>query len=246
MTTVRSKSNARDALVLAAIAAVGCKKSAPKPAPVAAIDARSIDATMVAPVAVDAMPIDAGMPAREGAVAPELLVRDARAFVGETVSDVVLVGVKAAYVRADGTLDPTYGTLEVEFGVSTRPLELIDDPSRPTGAPLPPPPPTAKPHEHDCPKHTWKPGAWELKVGYCRKREPLIGPRCTAKQIWDRAIANSAPKDALAVLDIDPPRDHTASAMWHFTISDRIRKVSFSKYYADDCPLAIEQGSAAP
>lgn len=247
MTTVKSKSSVRDALVIAVLAA-GCdeRKPEPKPVatPVAAIDAPAIDARIE--VAIDAMPIDAGMPARDGTIAPEVLVRDARSFVATTAPDVVLQNIKAAYVRADGTLDPTYGTFEVEFGPSSRPLEMVDDPARPTGAPLPPPPPDTKQRERDCPKHAWKPAGWQLKVGYCRKREPLIGPRCTAKQIWDRAIANGAPKDALAVLAVEPPRDHTSTAMWHFTISDRLRKVNISRFYSDDCPVVIEQGSAAP
>jgi hypothetical protein len=249
MTTVKSKSSVRDALLIA-IAITGCKKTEPTPDP-APLPVKAIDAAVVVPVdarvevAIDAMPIDAGMPAREGAVAPEALVRDVRTFVAADMPDVVLGTVKAAYVRSDGTLDPTYGTLEIEFGVSSRPLELVDDPSRPTGAPLPPPPQETKQRHNDCPKHTWQMGAWRHKQGYCRKREPLIGPRCTAKQIWERAIANNAPKDALAVLTLDAPRDHASSAMWHFAISDRLRKVSVSKFYADDCPVAIEKGSAS-
>jgi hypothetical protein len=246
MTTVKSKSSVRRVLVIA-LAIPGCKEKKPEPVAVAA----AVDA-MPRPVApldaidtIDAMPVDAGMPSREGPVTPEMLVRDARGFVALDKPDVVLVNMKASYVRSDGTLDPTYGTVDLEFGVSSRPLEQIDDPSRPTGAPLPPPPPETKTRERDCPKHAWTTAGWKLKDGFCRKREPLFGPRCTAKMIWDRAIANNAPKDALAVLAVDAPRDHASSASWHFTISDRIRKVSFSRFYADDCPVVIEKGSAS-
>jgi len=149
-------------------------------------------------------------------------------------------------VRADGTLDPKYGELEIEFGASARPLEQLDDPSRPTGAPLPSPPPNAKPRENGCPKPAWIGGKWTLRDGYCRRQEPLVGPRCTAKVIWDRAIAQGAPKDAIAVLKIDSPNDFGSSALWRFEISDRLRKIQFRKSYKDDCPVAIEQGSAEP
>ncbi|MEJ7604019.1 MAG: hypothetical protein WKG01_39430, partial [Kofleriaceae bacterium] len=112
--------------------------------------------------------------------------------------------------------------------------------------PLPPPPEDAQPRATGCLKPRWTERKWAIRTGFCRKAEPVLGPRCTAKVIWDRAIAAGAPRDALAVLAIEGPSRALGKPMWRFAISDRLRKVNFDRYFEDDCPLAIETGSATP
>ena len=109
---------------------------------------------------------------------------------------------------------------------------------------MPPPPEDTKPRAEGCLKPHWGEGKWTIRTGFCRKAEPVLGPRCTAKAVWDRAIMAGAPRDALAVLSIDGPSRTLPRPMWRFSISDRLRKVSFERYLEDDCPLAIESGSA--
>jgi hypothetical protein len=137
------------------------------------------------------------------------------------------------YARADGTLDPKYGTLEVSFAVP--PAPPADDPNRPIGAPLPPPPSAQQ--DMDCPEWKFADGHWQQHETICMGMSVLAPAHCTIAQVWARAIADEAPPGALATLALEegPPQQ------WLFTISDPPRNVDFRKTYADDCEPVLEK-----
>lgn len=65
--------------------------------------------------------------------------------------------------------------------------------------------------------------------------------RCPIQMIWERAVAEGAPRDAVASLKIGPvPRSSSSPGRWRFDISDKTRGVSFHKTYPDDCGLVVE------
>ncbi|MCW5802742.1 MAG: hypothetical protein KIT31_10175 [Deltaproteobacteria bacterium] len=130
------------------------------------------------------------------------------------------------YARADGTLDPAYGELRVEF----RAPPPGDDASRPVGAPVREHAPESA--DADCPTWTFtaRTGAWEAELGACMPTVALA-PRCTVAQVWHRAIAAGAPKDALATLAF-------STAGWRFLIEDKPRRIEIVKTFADDCAPA--------
>jgi len=216
----------------------GCKKNSAEapPVPVERVPepARPIDAAVV----IDAPPPDAGMPAHTGEVTVDELVREARLWVAPAFPDLALVTIGAHYLRPDGKLDPRYGSLALEFHTPLHPVSPIDDPDRPTGAPIAVPEPTDKPRERGCPRPVWSKGAWAYQDGFCSKRLAITGPRCTVAKIWERAIAKGAPANALAIIRLGYPN---ANAGWRFSIKDPLRKVDLDLWIPDDCPLQVEQ-----
>jgi hypothetical protein len=63
------------------------------------------------------------------------------------------------------------------------------------------------------------------------------GVRCTVIQIWQRALADGAPANAVAKIST------IGGIGWTFAIDDAPRDVHFSRSYDDDCAPAAE---AAP
>jgi hypothetical protein len=63
-------------------------------------------------------------------------------------------------------------------------------------------------------------------MGDLYERRSALEPRCTTKTIWQRAIADGAPADAIAEITLE-------QSSWHFEIYDQ--RLRFSRSYADDC-----------
>jgi hypothetical protein len=171
-----------------------------------------------------------------------LLVDDARTYVAGLETDLVVQRLEVRYVRADGSMDPTYGELIVTFDAPT-PTAVADDPARPIGAPVPEPV-TVKPRRAGsrCPRLVWKPSGWASTLHFCTQGEQLVGPRCAVTEIWARAVAKGAPKDALAVLEIQGPDPrYNLTQRWQFRITDRPRKVDVRHLFADDCTPVVEK-----
>ncbi|MGE0399789.1 MAG: hypothetical protein AB7T06_23950 [Kofleriaceae bacterium] len=150
-------------------------------------------------------------------------------------ADQTLSHVAARYVKSDGTLDPSYSELELRFiGPPPRPRGPIDDPDRPTGAPV------ATRHQEPpkrqtCAVVSWRQGVWSSRA--CNPVvEQVLAPRCTVPIIWERAIGHGAPPDAVAKVTISGGD----RATWVFSIEDKLRNVSFFERFEDDCGLVAE------
>ena len=181
--------------------------------------------------AVDAMVVIA--PARVGDVYVEHLIDDARKWIKRDWPELVVTSVTAKYIRPTGVLDPKYGAVEIEVGIPDRPV-VDDDPDRPTGAPIEPAPENIWTDRTDCPYLKWSDGDWAEDLKPCRKTRPIVGPKCQANAIWQRAIAQKAPDNAVAILTI-------TGDSWQFSIKDPVRKVDFMRRYVDDCKPVLEQ-----
>jgi hypothetical protein len=158
----------------------------------------------------------------------DTLLKAARDSAAEQNKTLAVAKIEARYVRSDGQLDPTYGSLEVGFGQ----FGEKDDPNRPIGAPVPEP----KDRLTECPVWTLTKGAWQGSIAGC---SGVLAPaRCNLKQIWERAIKEAAPAAGLATISL--AADGT-SQQWSFSIIDEPRKIDIRKTYADDCEPVVEQ-----
>lgn len=208
----------------APVAPVPIKPAAPEPAPEAAQPV----AVPVAPPPV--FPIDklSTLPADAPA---ERVIDDVRRAVREVAPELGLTDIDVLYVRKDGTLDPTYGSLRIVLALSDAPDGVVDDPARPTGAPIPEP--TAVEQKRtSCPTLTFAKGVWSVQASGCRKAKRFLEP-CSITGLWTRALAAGAPADAVATL-----RATIALDFWTFRIVDKVRKVEFQKYLHDCAPPA--------
>ncbi|MDQ3339871.1 MAG: protein kinase [Myxococcota bacterium] len=68
------------------------------------------------------------------------------------------------------------------------------------------------------------------EAGMCIKQKPVGMPRCSAKQIWAKAIAKGAPSDAVASLSFRGNFAAGGKIEWWFDISG-----GFDARFADDC-----------
>lgn len=152
------------------------------------------------------------------------------------------------YVRPDGQMDPTYGSMKAEIRELPAPPPP-DDPARPVGAPEPPR--SIDMFSSECWILTWQPGG-EVK----EEKETFCGPtfgdkaahqalRCNAAQIWKRARADGAP-EGLAVISwthvaIPGDGDVFVGQGWELSIRDAPRDISFRKEYPDDCEPVVER-----
>lgn len=177
------------------------------------------------------------------------LVQEAKDYHRAAEEHLALHVLTARYVASDGMLDPTYGELTIGFGnrPPTPPGPALDDPARPTGAPIPDPPaPRAdtwgKRDDHSlCPTGTWtsKSGwTWKSRGRFCTTAPEII-PRCSTAEVWNRAKAKRAPATAIAVLDLLPRDDGTQS--WSFSITDELRKVDIDLVIKDNCTAVVEK-----
>jgi hypothetical protein len=66
------------------------------------------------------------------------------------------------------------------------------------------------------------------EAGMCIKQKHVPPPRCTAKQVWAKAIAKGAPSDAVASLSYRP--DMSGRVVWWFDIAG-----GFDARFPDDC-----------
>lgn len=219
------------------LAAIACKKKREEAvsAPVRAEAKPAQPPTPVEPP----KPFEIGRlatPARNTVV--ESIVANVREVAAATAPELGLLRIKSSYVRSDGTLDPTYGELEIEFVVLEGADGVIDDPNRPTGAPLPDVKPVERRRER-CPTIRLVRGRWSVTELTCYEKKVLSGPRCTVAEIWKRAIANGAPPNAVAVIQMD------ARYTWTFKVTDKVRGVDIDRAYDDNCEPAPGSGSGS-
>jgi len=166
----------------------------------------------------------------------DALVKIARDHAAKHTKHLVMSKLEATYIRADGTLDPEYGGLEVEFKM--RPGPAADDPKRPIGAPVKAP--SDGQTDSDCPHWTTRSGAWEAGTTYCMPTYELGPARCSVPQVWARAIRDQAPAAGLASLSLQQ-LENTTRTQWMFSITDAPRGIDFHRTYPDDCEPVVEQ-----
>jgi hypothetical protein len=176
----------------------------------------------------------------------------AAAMTGPVLADVLIQTVRRTkpgldvtrlqidYVRSDGTMDPTYGHFEASL-LGPEPGPPPDDPNRPTGAPVMTPPPS----DRECLDQTWRASSgWAVPPsGYPVMCMSFGTPRpvsCTIIEVWKRAIAEGAPADALAKIELMNGMPEPTRGQWQFSIYDRPRDVHFTGSYEDDCPPRVE------
>lgn len=175
------------------------------------------------------------LPNPSGPVKADALIKQA----ATERKDLMLSRIAAKYVRADGTMDATYGELELNL-IGAEPPPPPDDPNRPTGAPVRQPDPAAD-RGPDCEDFRWSATTgWAPRqdeyMKMCLALGERVPVRCTVIQIWQRALADGAPDNALAKIDV------IAGMGWTLSIDDDPRNVHFSRTYDDDCTPAAEAG----
>lgn len=163
------------------------------------------------------------------------LLRQIRQRAGQKGRKLEMSKLEIRYARADGALDAEYGGMSVDFRVP--PAPPADDPKRPIGAPLPPPP--SGQTSMDCPSFSVEHGRIVEGTTLCMGFQRLAPPRCTVAQVWARAIADQAPKAALASLDLHESGEDAQA--WEFAISDPPRNIDFKHTYPDDCEAVVER-----
>lgn len=227
--------------IVAIVAACGTKKDSQQSEPVAAPIKTEHKAEVVAkPAAPAPAPVPTPPPAPPQSFAidrlkaapddalVEALIQDVRSVATATAPELVPMRITSSYIRKDGSLDPSYGKLELELALLDGTDGVVDDPKRPTGAPVPDAKPAEKTRDR-CPRLTYTKGAWSTYDFSCHKAK-VKGSACSVVQIWAKAIAQGAPDNAVAVVGFD---GRTSS--WRFQISDKLRNVSFIRTYRDDC-----------
>jgi hypothetical protein len=136
--------------------------------------------------------------------------------------------ISVEYVDSTGMLDKEYGRLSVSYGLLKRPA---DDPNRKTGIPV-----KVTETPVTCDSLTFK-TSWTVdRNAFCPDEEPHP-VQCSVAQIWQRAIAQKAPQDAIAVIsyrNVEPPT-------WSFQISDEPRAVNVDLSFPDDCEQVVEK-----
>ena len=176
------------------------------------------------------------LPNPTGPVKADALIKQAR----DNRKDLGVSRIDAKYVRSDGVMDPTYGDLTINMiEEPATPPPPPDDPNRPTGAPVPEPPVAAT--APDCDDLHWSAtSGWAPPQETYMKMCLAIGMhgrlQCTVIQIWQRAIADGAPANALAKVNA------IGGIGWTFRIDDDPRDVHFYQTYDDTCAAAAEAG----
>src|SRR5207237_1246054 len=108
------------------------------PGPLSEADAKKFAdlSTRYAECAQKAMGIAAG--SGEASTPPAEAITNADRLIKatyDTLGPYAVQKITISYVRADGTIDPTYGEADVELG-RPKPPDPADDPDRPIGAPV--------------------------------------------------------------------------------------------------------------
>jgi hypothetical protein len=136
--------------------------------------------------------------------------------------------ISVEYVDSAGVLDKDYGRLSVSYGLLTRPP---DDPNRKTGIPV-----KFEETPVTCDSLTFK-TSWTVdRNAFCPDEQPHP-VQCSVAQIWQHAIAQKAPPDAVAVIayrNVEPPT-------WSFQIRDEPRAVNVDLSFPDDCEHVVEK-----
>ncbi len=200
-------------------------KSTPVAKPTEPTDALEVDDTDAKPVATS----NPEVPVRDEikTQAPSQVdvtgyLAEAQRRAEQAFDDAVLFRIDADGVRPNGKADLTLGQ---SFSVTYRFMSKSRA-KRPKGLTL------GVEHKPTCifyvsvgPQET---SNYALAGWDCSKISPTGRPRCTSKQIWQRAIADGAPKNN-AVAEIGY-RKFAGAKKWYFDI-----KGVFSKTYNDDC-----------
>ncbi|MFN0253638.1 MAG: hypothetical protein ACKV2T_42615 [Kofleriaceae bacterium] len=160
----------------------------------------------------------------------DALVRDVKTWARAKQPEHFATDIVLEYVDANGELDTEHGHVGVMFG---RVVAKPDDPKRKLGAPVPP-----KKDVADCFQVSWSPQkGWDRTPYGCAEAFDVTN-RCSATQVWRKALERNAPETALATLRF---RTASAGGSWVFTISDEPRDIRIVESFTDDCPLAVEQ-----
>lgn len=143
---------------------------------------------------------------------------------------------RLSYVRADGTIDDTYGKALVDLG-TPKPPDPADDPNRPIGAPVITRDPIQQDFTARCPVYSWEHGQRTTAETSCvMSDQGLARPKCSVVEIWKRAIDKGAPKQGLAVMELRGGKPQS----WHFSIDDDPRNIHFSLDVEDTCEPTLE------
>jgi hypothetical protein len=140
------------------------------------------------------------------------------------VPDAVLFRIDAAGVFPDGRADliaVDNGALDYRF---ISPSRTKRDPKRPIGAK----------QEKKCMFRIMidKDGPWSAPIDGWDCKDKLIGPpRCSFVQVWQKALAKGAPKNAIAELGYRS--DFNGVATWYFDVEDDDQP--FDATFRDDC-----------
>jgi len=154
--------------------------------------------------------------------------------------------ISIGYVGPDGTLDPTYGTFEVESSKHPpRPPAPPDDPNRPLGGPTPS---TRDIPAHEalanvkCPHFEWRKGQLVILREKSCQPYPLSKmsrPRCSILEILAKAKAAGAPPGGLAKIKFHATFDEPQT--WSLKIDDDPRDIHFKHEGKDDCQPVVEK-----
>jgi hypothetical protein len=181
--------------------------------------------------------------------AGENMPRSADAIIKQTFDQLgttaSITELQFSYVRADGVIDPTYGTAEIHFGKPKR-NKAADDPDRPIGAPVPVDPKEVDDMMARCPVHAWKAGMRTEGEGSCMSFGELARPRCSVVEVWKQAIEAGAPAKGLAVLALGRSPGDGEPQSWTFAIDDDPRDIHFSKSVPDVCDPTLEKPVPMP
>lgn len=158
----------------------------------------------------------------------ETTLDNVRDVMRTTAPELAIRQFTAHYVRRNGTLLPGGGRIDVSFALPDSVDGVVDDPTRPTGAPIPEPTQAEKQRDR-CPVIQLQRGAWSVYDRSCGKLK-LVGTKCSVAAIWDKAIADGAPADAVAIIERNQQNNS-----WSFKVTDKLRGVAFNRYYPDVC-----------
>ncbi len=177
------------------------------------------------------------VPFATGPVAADRLVQALAQHGGRRLQ---LESATLSYVREDGSMDPAYGRFEAML-ISPAAPEPADDPKRPLGAPAPAAPAVVN---RECLSLSWAPGTGlaTAQPSFCMGMfaSAPVRIRCSVSALWARAIADGAPRGALASLSMRAGIDAGGGQLWQFHIDDAPRGVSFRRSYPDDCAPIVE------
>ena len=163
-----------------------------------------------------------------GTTTVETTLDNVREVMRTTAPELAIRQFTAHYVRRNGTLLPGSGRIDVTFALPDGVDGVVDDPTRPTGAPIPEPSQAEKQRDR-CPVIQLQSGAWSVHDRACSKLK-LVGTKCPVSATWEKAIADGAPADAVAIVD-----RNQQTGMWTFRVTDKLRSVAFNRSYPDVC-----------
>ena len=164
-------------------------------------------------------------------------------------SEYHVASLEVAYVRPDGTLDPTHGELTIRTDKRPTPPPP-DDPNRPIGAPVPSRASGEVMMEMihaRCPIFSWRGGVFRETPGSCAMMgTALARPRCTIAQVLARSAAAGAPANALATIKAYGYLVEVAGKTFWVSIDDAPRNIHFKHEVEDTCEPLLEATPAGP